>query len=368
MMRAFLMLCILPIMAQGQGWRVEPRPTLVIGNGADARHQFERVDDLVVLPDGRVLVLDGRAPAVRMYSSTGRWVRDLGRIGDGPGEFREPIAMGMVPGGIGILDREGRFETVSLEGRPVRSSRVPLVDLRDERFALLPLRPLADGTVLMRAQQRVFGEVRGEYRQQGGLFRASGGRVTDSLGWFADDSGRTDRSGTPVPRPYLPSTGMLVATAGDRVAVMTADRATVTMLDVRGRRVARWDLQPRPANIAPAEVERLRNRTLRGFSGNELRVVREWEEGRPVLTRAPFAAGLLLSAARPGEVWIERWGRPNGRAVWQVYRTTGGLLAEVELPSGVELMAVGPDYIVGLARDEDDVETVVRHRLIAGTP
>ena len=362
------LLCLLPVAVTAQSWQVDPRPAVVIGDGEDARHQFERVDDLIVLPDGRLVVLDGRAPAVRLYSAAGRWQRDLGRLGSGPGEYREPISIAVVPGGIGIVDREGRFETVSLEGRPVRSARVPLDDIRDEQFTLLPARPLADGTVLMRAQQRVFGEVRGEYRQQAGLFRASGGRVTDSLGWFADDSGRTDRSGVPVPRPYLPATGMLVATAGDRVAVMTADRTTLTILDLKGRRVSRWEVPPRPAAVLPADLERLRSLTLRGFSGNELRVVREWEEGRPVLRRGTVAAGILLSTARPGEVWVERWGRPAGRAVWQVFREGGGLLAEVELPRGVELMAVGRDYIVGVTRNEDDVETVVRHRLQATAP
>lgn len=367
---AMLAMLVVPaILPAQQRWAVAPNPSATIGEAAqNARHQFERIDDVLVLPDGQFVVLDGQAPAVRMYSAAGRWVRDLGRVGDGPGEYREPISIATVPDGIGIVDREGRFETVSLEGRPVRSARVPMDDIRDEGFTLLPVRPLADGTVLMRAQERVFGKVRGEYRQQAGLFRASGGRVIDSLGWFVDDSGRTDRSGVPVPRPYLPATGMLVATSGDRIAVITADRPTITVLDLQGRRVARWEVPPRPSRVLPADLERVRNFTLRGFSGNELRVVREWETGRPVLNRAPMAAGILLSTSRPGEVWIERWGRPNGGAVWQVFRISGGIVAEVELPRGVELMAVGRDYIVGITRDEDDVETVVRHTLQATTP
>lgn len=363
MMRLVPVLCVLPLAASAQSWQVDPRPAVVIGDGQDARHQFERVDDIVVLPDGRLVVLDGRLPAVRMYSASGRWLRDLGRPGEGPGEYREPMAIAAVTGGIGILDRGGRIETVNLDGRPVRSARVPLIDIRDEKFTLLPARPLADGTVLMRAQERVFGEVQGEYRQQAGLFRASSGRIIDSIGWFVDDSGRTDRTGVPVPRPYLPTTGMLFATASNRIAVMTADRPTVAVFDLQGRRVAQWNAPARPAAVLPADMDRLRNLTLRGFSGNELRVVREWETGRPVLGRGPVAAGLLLSAARAGEVWIERWGRPNGRAHWQVFRESGALIGEVQMPRGFELMAIGADYVVGIVRDADDVETVVRHAL-----
>jgi hypothetical protein len=360
------MVCLaLPLTAHAQQWHVTTTPTVVIGDGAIAQEQFERIDDVAVLSDGRIVVLDGQAPAVRLYTAAGRWIRDIGRTGEGPGEYQDPIAIAAVPDGIAILDRSGRLEVVSLEGRAVRSDRVPLAELRGERFTLLPVRPLADGTVLMRAQERVFGRVSGEYRQQGGLFRARDNRVTDSIGWFVDDSGRTDRTGVPVPRPYLPTTGMLVATGGNRIVVMTADQPTVAVLDLRGRRVAQWRVPGGPGSVDEADINRVRNSLIRGFAGNDLRVVREWHMGRPVMRRAPYAASILISAARPGEVWLERWGRVQNRAMWLVVHESGSRLGEVELPPGVELIGLGQDFLMGLVRDEDDVESVVRLALRA---
>jgi hypothetical protein len=197
------------------------------------------------------------------------------------------------------------------------------------------------------------------------LFRARDNRVTDSIGWFVDDSGRTDRTGVPVPRPYLPTTGMLVATGGNRIVVMTADQPTVAVLDLRGRRVAQWRVPGGPGSVDEADINRVRNSLIRGFAGNDLRVVREWHMGRPVMRRAPYAASILISAARPGEVWLERWGRVQNRAMWLVVHESGSRLGEVELPPGVELIGLGQDFLMGLVRDEDDVESVVRLALRA---
>jgi hypothetical protein len=153
---------------------------------------------------------------------------------------------------------------------------------------------------------------------------------------------------------------MLVSTAGNRIVVMTADQPTVTVLDLRGRPIAQWRVPGGPGPVDDADINRVRNSLLRGFAGNDLRVVREWHMGRPVMRRAPYAASILISAARPGEVWLERWGRVQNRAMWLVMHESGGRLGEVELPPGVELIGLGQDFLVGVVRDEDDVESVVR--------
>jgi len=352
-----------------QAWQVDPRPRLTIGDDpGDPMQQFVRIRDVVALPDGRIAILDAGVPAIRVFDTTGRWVMNVGRTGNGPGEFRDPIDLAFDGTGLGVLDRDGRIEWFTADGRPRRSDRAPLSSVRGERFNITPLALLARGAALVAAPERMFGRARGEYRQQIGLLIGRGGRITDTVGWFAHDSGRADAQGVPVPRPYLPSTGLLTASGGGRIATMTADRPRVTLYSTAGRRLGAFDVPFRATSVSDSDLSRLIADQVRPVTGNDRRVVTEWVSGRPRLGRAPLAAGLLLPDARPGEIWIERFGRPDGRATWAVVSDAGTLRGEVRLPPGVELFDVGADFALGLARDTDDIETVVRFALVAPAP
>lgn len=61
--------------------------------GASQVEEFGRVQDAVVLPDGRIVVLDSQARAIRVFDAGGKFVQSVGRAGDGPGEFRSPVAL-----------------------------------------------------------------------------------------------------------------------------------------------------------------------------------------------------------------------------------------------------------------------------------
>jgi hypothetical protein len=352
-----------------QSYRVDPRPRLTVGEDpGDPKQQFVRILDVVALPGGRVAILDAGVPAVRVFDATGTWVMDVGRTGNGPGEFRDPVDLAFDGTGLGILDRDGRFEWFTDDGRPRRSDRAPLGSVRNERFNTAPARLLATGAALLEAPERMFGRARGEYRQQIGLLIARGGRITDTVGWFAHDSGRADAQGVPVPRPYLPPTGLLHASGGGRIATMTADRPRITLFSTTGRRLGAFEVALRAGPVRDADIARLVTNQVRPTTGNDRRVVTEWETGRPRAQAAPLAARLLLPEARPGEIWIERFGRPDGRATWLVVSDAGATRGEVRLPVGFELFDVGRDFVLGLSRDADDIETVVRHPLAEPAP
>ncbi|MCA9764547.1 MAG: 6-bladed beta-propeller, partial [Gemmatimonadetes bacterium] len=94
-----------------QAWQVDPRPRLTIGDDpGDPMQQFVRIRDVVALPDGRIAILDAGVPAIRVFDTTGRWVMNVGRTGNGPGEFRDPIDLAFDGTGLGVLDRDGRIE------------------------------------------------------------------------------------------------------------------------------------------------------------------------------------------------------------------------------------------------------------------
>ena len=83
--------------------RLEVREVFRLGSvdGPDEETLFGRVLGVQLDDDGNVYVLDGLAPAVRVFDSDGRYVRSLGGRGAGPGEFMRPNGL--------IITEDGRL-------------------------------------------------------------------------------------------------------------------------------------------------------------------------------------------------------------------------------------------------------------------
>lgn len=66
-----------------------------------------------------------------------------------------------------------------------------------------------------------------------------------------------------------------------------------------------------------------------------------------------------MSVDRPGHLWVERipaHADPDAPTEWDVFEPEGRFLGTVELPPGLQLFEIGEDYVVGLRRDELDLE------------
>jgi len=87
--------------------------------GAD-EYMFGRINDIYV--DQRAIyVVDGDVPAVRVYDLDGEHVRDLGRRGQGPGEYVRPIHVGAaVDGRVFVVDQGmRRINVYGADGAPL---------------------------------------------------------------------------------------------------------------------------------------------------------------------------------------------------------------------------------------------------------
>lgn len=75
----------------------------------DDAEPLGKVEDLA-LWGGRLLVVDGMEATLRVFDESGNLIRRIGRTGDGPGEFREPIAaVALQDGRLAVLDRGRMF-------------------------------------------------------------------------------------------------------------------------------------------------------------------------------------------------------------------------------------------------------------------
>jgi hypothetical protein len=85
----------------------------VEGAEGDNPYVFSSIWDVHVDGLGRVYVLDRQASEIRVFDSKGRHVRTLGGEGDGPGEFRGPIALAFGDGwDLWVVDARAQRYTV----------------------------------------------------------------------------------------------------------------------------------------------------------------------------------------------------------------------------------------------------------------
>lgn len=120
----------------GQGLQAQERrtPRLTIGvfDGPEAL-SFGYVRDVLLSPEGDVVVIDEMNPEVRLFNVDGRPIGDLGAVGRGPGEFVGAYAGGFDPRGqVHIVD--------------VGNARISVFEFSDGRRAHISDQRLAERT------------------------------------------------------------------------------------------------------------------------------------------------------------------------------------------------------------------------------
>jgi sugar lactone lactonase YvrE len=107
--------------------RLRPRPAIGshIGEGPKA---FGRIGDFAVADDRSVYVLDQLNRVVQVFDERGNHVRSIGREGNGPGEFANPVALTWDPEGrLWVVDPgNNRYSVFSADGELIRTYPRPV--------------------------------------------------------------------------------------------------------------------------------------------------------------------------------------------------------------------------------------------------
>jgi hypothetical protein len=118
------------------------------GETEDEDEFFGVIMQIATDAKGNVYLLDSQLAQVMVYTSEGEFVRTIGREGDGPGEFRRPGDMLILPdGNIGVVQMmPGKIVVLTPEGDPVGNQPVPGDDDGTQFF--MGARPAGDHFVL----------------------------------------------------------------------------------------------------------------------------------------------------------------------------------------------------------------------------
>ena len=366
-----------PSWAPGRAWNVSAQPLVDIGSGDDSLYQFMTVMGAVRLTSGYIAVAHMSTNNVRVYDARGRYVRVIGRQGQGPGEFRQVMGVSRLPGDtISVDDSRDEIELFDGEGKFLRGFRAS------------------------RAQGGLV--VSGFYRFDDGSYARSSwpqghdhgpGRWVDSLVVLrvTTDSPEgtiiskhpavefTKSATLPFSQPVVFGPRGGIVTAGNGYYVGFAERYEIRFHATDGKPQLIIRAPFTPVQIRAADQERYKQSIINlGAEGGGQVDPRLLAQRQKMMDEVVFARQLpaysVMKIDSERNLWVrdayveteigQGWGRVISTPTsWRVFDRNGKWLGTVTLPARFNPMDIGADYILGLWRDEDDVEHVRMYRL-----
>lgn len=384
-----------PTWPAGGGLALDPEPLVAIGEeGGPPESQLYQVRAGFRMADGRIAVFDGGSNELRFFDGDGAFLSKVGGKGGAPGEYQFVSQVSRLPGDSLLVDdvMGQRLTVLAPDGSVARTinmaaaapptppgggtERVSFVGM--SRYDVVG--PFADGTLLARGSS--FG---GMNRQDGTVTRdsvtyvrlAADGTLLDTLGRFAGDERQAASSGSGDRQfvMYGPAPFGRTAQAevdGDGFWFGSTDRYVLGRYDQTGRltRLVRRPVEPLP--VRPEDAEALKARELSAdrpnsnpeMAANLKRAVESKWENAVLPERMPAHGPLVVD--RGGRLWVRQTRPPaDSTPRYDVFDREGRLLGEVTLPVGFRVLDIGEDYVLGVGRDENDVEQVRLHALRA---
>lgn len=351
-----------PLWSDSDAWRVESAPVLDLSaSGSGPNHEFFRVRGMRRLSDGSLAVANGGSNEIRLYSADGSHLASLGGEGDGPGEFRAIVGLDNAGDSLIVLDARGRVTFFAPDRALLGTFSVPLPSgAIAESNAVAHL---ANGEIVVETRVRFMFGYEGEsamLRQPGGLFRVDPAVASaDSIGVTAGNevfmhlnSGGGTFAGIPLfGRDAFVTTHAGRILLGDAVDMQveefTADGVPARILRIPGY----------PLELSADVFEREREARLQENPDEMPPMILEFYQDLPVPDRRPAYADVKVDPT--GSIWLRPFLAPNegeGPETWQVLGPGGAWLGGVEIPADFSVMEIGMDFVLGVYRDDLDVE------------
>ncbi len=358
-----------PLWDESSLWSIDPDPLvdLTVSGGGPA-HEFFRVRGVWLRPDGSLVLADRASRQIRLYSSEGKLLGSLGGPGQGPGEFNDIQQIELVADTVFALDSDGRVTVVNPDMELVRTFTLS--------FTVDDIHSLDDGTLLgesfmdpgpVEIANRLIRPPIALVRLdlEGSRIDSIGERPGRELYSFALD----DYSGS---RPPLFGRNAETATLGPRVFYGSSDLMQVEEMDLAGNivrilRVPGYDLALSTGEVAAERDAYLDFDLPAGVTLHPL--IRRSIEDLPTPATRPAFQRMLVDPA--GAVWLELYrglsevDRPQE---WLILALDGTWLGTVEAPGRFSVTDITMETVLGVWRDELDVEHPQVLRLTRGDP
>lgn len=351
-------------------WSLSEAPQLVLGSDGSAETRLSNVVGIVPLAGGELAVVDRSETPVRVFGEGGEFRRVIGRRGQGPEEFGVPGWATRLGDTLLVYDI-GRRRAAWLRTDGVLLA-VAEPKAEGHEGTVTPAGRLPDGRWLVSA-----GVPAPRVTLPGGVFRDTlyfGTLPAEGAGPFRIVHRSLTPAAVQIPGGTRFVTGYYFAlpvavSLGGRIVVADPEPGTLVAYAADGSEVSRAALPMPRQRTSLAELERQRDAAVAGAEER----VREAMAARFTPAAMPEEIPAFRQVVADGDdaLWLEEWSHdPAAPARYQVVGVDGGWRATVAMPPGFTPLAVGPDWVLGVHRNPEGVERVVRYGLTraAATP
>lgn len=350
-------------------WAVGANPRIQIGGPDDDTELLHRVFSTSVLDDGRIVVSNSDTKEIRIYAADGSRDRTFGSPGQGPGEFGDFSTMRVVSifdDSIAVSDvsnlRVNIFRLDGEFGRTLVPSSMdgygrPVLEgaFADGWLAYVPV-----GTGILTGEVGDLIDMDFAF-----LYYDRAAKTAVEIATADGRQRRVNRIGdSGIHYPYVPLTAD-PSYAIDDSSVVFSNGGTAELKRVAAtgeiKAIYRWSPDPVP-------VSEIRQRFNREFvadlDGDRLDAYERLlaSPGLPIPDMVPSVQGVIVDHL--GYLWAEKYRLPwESEPTWYILDESGVWLGEVETPADVSVHEIGADYIVGVHRGEQGVQSVVVYDL-----
>ena len=354
-------------LAQPRTWVLSAEPLVTIGPRLGPMGEFARVGLALSGPRGEIAVSNSASQEIRIFSRDGRFLRSLGRAGDGPGEFRSLWSFFLAGDTLFVPDEITSRVTMFRWDGPLMGT-YPIAArsaigrysvnhrLADGRFVVSTMStPTLDGP------QRVYRDTTWV-----GLLSRDG----TALRWLGAFPGRSFFVYNPSngPRgmlvgvdPLAPA--LIVSATRDHVLIGDMADGALREVDTMGVALRQLTLPFPPEPFEKAELaQAIRERVAAAESDAQRTIDQAMFSAPFVPATKPRFGDVVVGVG--GEIWIRPWRLGGSKGdLFTILDPLGVPIASLQGPRRFRLDQVGPDYLVGVAKDDDDVETGVVYGL-----
>ncbi len=345
-------------------WKLSAKPSLVL----DAlSHDLLVVTNVAVLSDGNIVVTCEND--FREFDKNGKFIRSMGRLGPGPGEFVGGlVASWRIADTVIGMGGDSRVAFYSPAGKLLRTEQRPTVPSNE---AVSRVGYFANGSVVGRARQATSSlPTTVKTIANFTLWLVGAGRPT-ILGVFPSGEFEPQPGGPPRRKTFGPSGHAVVL----REAFCTgfSSQYAVSCFDLRGKLISRFERRGvATQRVTGADKEYYFDIDARANPGplgaarrTRIRQVTQFAEHHPFFGRMMASRNDLvwIGPAAASDATVIAAPSPEKPTTWSVFSSDGEWLSDVVLPKRFLLMEAGSDYVAGVQRDEDDAENVVIYTL-----